>query len=701
MPQTDKLLAGINNPRIGLISLSGTGTRPVVDAAFDWFQILPDDSAAPPTPNDEFVGSTLDGCRWTTTIRPDAAHRRVTGGNLEIDTGNGDIYTTPNGTPTNFTLQNPPSGDWTVETKVDASALNEQYQQGGLIAYVDDANYVKFDYVTDNTAGSPVARRLELRSEIGDVVQNPQPQATNLSQGVWWLRLTKQGSTYHGFYSADGLTWTEIGEAVANAALAAGKVGLFTIGTNQTASKTVKFDYFHASWGQPADHAAPVTTAATNPAGPGASGWFTGAVEVTLAAADEQGGSGVDHTEYTVDGGAFTRYTAPFQVAGDGTHAVGYRSVDKAGNVETARTLTVKVDATAPSVSAATTPAAPDGRNGWFVSGVSVAVTAADATSGLASTEVSVDGGAFAAYTEPVSVTADGRHTVAYRATDAAGNVSSGSVPVNKDATAPLTTASFAPPNDDGWLPGTVPVTLSTVDAVSGVAGTEYALDGGAWTPYTQPVNVTGDGTHTLAYRSTDQAGNLEAQKAATIKIDATRPTVLISGIADRQIYGDSQDLRISWQAVDSTSGLKTVTGTLDGNAYLSGTLQSLFELGLGIHSLSVTAVDRAGNQTVQTVTFGVDTSFRDMANLIDRFRAVGWLSQASAKKLQAQLTKARTAEASGNDAKAVRELRTFRDLATDAATVPMAEVRQVLARDTDAMIAKLSGPALRASRFR
>ena len=67
---------------------------------------------------------------------------------------------------------------------------------------------------------------------------------------------------------------------------------------------------------------------------------------------------------------------------------------------------------------------------------------------------------------------------------------------------------------------------------------------------------------------------------------------------------------------------------------------------------------------------------------------------------MQAQLSKARKAEANGNDVKAVRELRTFRTLATDPALVPMAEVRQVLARDTDAVIAVLSGPALRASRF-
>ncbi|HEY7591509.1 MAG TPA: DUF1349 domain-containing protein, partial [Actinophytocola sp.] len=598
MPQADKLIAGIANPRIGLMSLTGTGNRPVVDAAFDWFQLVPDDTAGPVSPDDEFDGSAVDGCRWSTIVRPDPAAERVTGGNLEIDTSNGDIYSTPNSGPANFTLQNPPAGDWTVETKMDGSAFNQAYHQGGLMVYVDDANYVKFDYITDSATG----RRIELRSEVGDAVQDPQPQATGLTQGVWWLRLTKEGNAYHGSYSADGTTWTDVGEAVTNAAVAGGKVGLFAFGVNQTQSVTAKFDFFHASWAEQADETAPVTTATTDPAAPGAGGYHTGPVTVSLAATDEEGGSGVESTEYSVDGAAFTAYTEPFTVSGDGTHEVRYRSTDAAGNVEEARTLTVEVD-----------------------------------------------------------------------------------------ATAPLTAAQFAPPNDAGWHDGAVPVILSAADETSGVASTEYSLDGGAWTPYTEPVDVSGDGTHTLAYRSTDEAGNAEAEKAATIRIDGTRPTVLVSGIADGQVYGDSQDLRISWQAVDSTSGVRTLTGALDGAAYQTGTLQALYELALGTHSLKVIATDNAGNRTAQTVAFGITTSTRDIANLVDRFHAVGWLNQASANKLATQLGKARKAEATGNDTKTVSLLRKFRTTATDPATVPVAEVRTVLARDTDAIIARLS----------
>jgi len=595
MPQTDKLLAGITNPRIGLVSLSGTGSRPVVDAAFDWFQLVPDDTATAPTPNDEFDGSSVDGCRWTTVVRPDATKTRVTGGNLEIDTTTGDIYGGDNTGPKNFTLQTPPAGDWTVETKIDASAFNQAYHQGGLIVYTDDANYVKLDYVTD----SATAKRIELRGEIGDVVQDPQPTANDLTQGVWHLRLVKSGDTYHGFYSADGASWTDVG-TVTNAAVSSGKVGLFAFGANATASVTAKFDYFHASWASQPDETAPVTTATTDPATPGASGWYTGPVSVTLAATDAD--SGVDRTEYTVDGGSWTPYTAPFTVSGDKAHQVQYRSFDKAGNGEEAKSLAVSVD-----------------------------------------------------------------------------------------ATAPLTTAQFAPANDNGWHAGAVPVTLAATDATSGVASTEYSLDGGPWTPYTQPVDVVGDGTHTVAYRSADRAGNVETEKAATLKIDGTTPTVLISGIADRQVYGDSQDLRISWQAVDTTSGVKTLSGSLDGGSFTSGALLPLYTLPLGTHSLKVTAVDNAGNRTDQTVTFGVSTSTRDLANLIDRFKAVGWINQATQKSLQDSLTKARKAEANGNDTKTIRLLREFRTLATDPATVRVAEVRDTLARDTDDVIARLS----------
>ena len=132
---------------------------------------------------------------------------------------------------------------------------------------------------------------------------------------------------------------------VKNSVLAnASKVGLFTIGTSQAASKTAKFDYFKLVKAGSEDKTAPVTTATTDPAQP-EGGSFTGPVTVTLKAVDEDKGSGVDKTEYQLDGGDWTAYTEPVKVTGEGQHTLRYRSTDKAGNVEETKTLTLTISA--------------------------------------------------------------------------------------------------------------------------------------------------------------------------------------------------------------------------------------------------------------------------------------------------------------------------------------------------------------------
>ncbi|MEW9551956.1 ThuA domain-containing protein [Nonomuraea sp. NPDC050783] len=250
MPQT-KALAGISNPRIGLISLAGAN-HPVVDASFDWFHLTPDDRATAPDPDDEFDGTALDPCRWNAVVRPDATAARVGDGKLALDTTTGDIYGTDNSGPKNLVLQRAPAGDWTLETKVDASALDERYQQGGLMVYAGDDDYVKLDFLATNAAGSAPARSIELRSEVGGTVQSPQPQVNDLTTGVWWLRLEKEGDTFTGSYSADGTTWTELPATVRNSAVATGaKAGVFAIGTTQSAARTVTFDYFHLTTSSP------------------------------------------------------------------------------------------------------------------------------------------------------------------------------------------------------------------------------------------------------------------------------------------------------------------------------------------------------------------------------------------------------------------------------------------------------------------
>ena len=84
--------------------------------------------------------------------------------------------------------------------------------------------------------------------------------------------------------------------------------------------------------------------------------WHAAPVTLTFSASDGTG-SGVTYTEFSVDGGVFTRgasvtIPAPADHSHDGTHTVRYRSADNAGNVETLKTQTVKVDTLGPVASA-------------------------------------------------------------------------------------------------------------------------------------------------------------------------------------------------------------------------------------------------------------------------------------------------------------------------------------------------------------
>ncbi|WP_033824510.1 M12 family metallo-peptidase [Kitasatospora sp. MBT63] len=95
------------------------------------------------------------------------------------------------------------------------------------------------------------------------------------------------------------------------------------------------------------------------------------------------------------------------------------------------------------------------------------------------------------------------------------------------DTTAPVTTARIRPSHghkdaagrDDEQL-----VVLTATDDISGVALTEYDLDGAGWTTYTGPIPVRGEGEHQLLYRSVDRAQNQEADRTLALRIDCDAP---------------------------------------------------------------------------------------------------------------------------------------------------------------------------------
>jgi len=222
------------------------------------------------------------------------------------------------------------------------------------------------------------------------------------------------------------------------------------------------------------DGADPTVALATDPAGPdGLAGWFRHDVAVTAVAEDEVGGSGVDHVELSLDGGAWSwtaGSTAMVAVPTDGSHTVRARSVDVSGNVSALADLTVMLDRAA-AVSRAT----------WDDPSRTVTIRAADDTSGVSRVEYQVDDETtWHAYSAPLSFGVQAS-TVRYRAVDLAGNVEQTNtllVPRGSGALDPTTTsATLSKSGVKLGAPVTVTVTVS--GGTRTPTGTIRVLSGG------------------------------------------------------------------------------------------------------------------------------------------------------------------------------------------------------------------------------
>jgi len=230
---------------------------------------------------------------------------------------------------------------------------------------------------------------------------------------------------------------------------------------------------------------------------------------------------------------------------------------------------------------------------------------------------------------------ADGRETY---------TVGSGVTHFELDLAPPVTTATLAPPTPNGtngWYTVPVQVTLTADDDEgSGVALTEYNLDGSGWQTYTAPFTVSADGQHSVQYRSTDVAGNVESPGSVSFKIDKTPPVVTYTGNAGS--YTVDQTVSIQCSASDPSPGsgvASTTCANVDAPAYT---------FPLGPTTLSATATDAAGNVGSGSTTFTVSVTFASLEALVSRFSTSPDVASGLNDKLQAA-AKAKNANARNN----------------------------------------------------
>ena len=293
---------------------------------------------------------------------------------------------------------------------------------------------------------------------------------------------------------------------------------------------------YHFTITSSGDTTPPVTTCTLEPAVPdGPGGWYVSPVKVTLTATDDD--TGVNYTKYRVDNGSWLTYTSYFMVSTNGYHQVDYYSVDNANNVETTKHVNFKINISNPVTSYTLDPALPNGENGWYVTNVTVNLTAVD-PDGIDYTKYRINGGSWITYSSPFKIMSDGVNLVEFYSVDLLGhaeNIKSFTVKIDK--TNP--TISLQRPRfgylylfDREIMPlasgitfslGRLTVTASALDSTSGIGNVTFYTDGipqsiDLQSPY-QWIWGGDVGTRVLYAVAYDEAGNSKMSDAILVTI--------------------------------------------------------------------------------------------------------------------------------------------------------------------------------------
>ncbi|WP_409345620.1 M60 family metallopeptidase [Paenibacillus sp. MBLB4367] len=347
---------------------------------------------------------------------------------------------------------------------------------------------------------------------------------------------------------------------------------------------------------------------------PDTSGWSETDVTFTITDGATQTPSVPARSQYRIgDKGTWKDYTVPVAIDAEGETNVYARMIDQAGLTSEHALRTIRINR----------PIAFDQSEYRLYAGQSAQTAVRLIVNGSA-----IDVMANAVFqSQDASIASIGANglltghqagntviTAAYGAKTASANVK-----VLVDSVPPVTT-------DDakaGWHNAPQTVTLAASDGESGLAKTYYSLDGA---PFAEglTIAVESEGVHTIGYYSIDAAGNREADRAVTVRIDYTGP--VIEGTVTQSVY-QSDSLTVSIQATDPLSGVAYTAYEWDGKPVGSPAGISPLTLSAGTHLLRVTAADHAGNTSSKAFAVQVTVDADHLDEILHAGSGKGWIS--------------------------------------------------------------------------
>ena len=342
--------------------------------------------------------------------------------------------------------------------------------------------------------------------------------------------------------------------------------------------------------------------------------------------------SGVDYYDvyYSDNNGPYSQWlqqvsTTTAQFEGREGHEYAFFTIatDRAGNIEDdpgpGRIFKTKVDLTTP----VTTLTLGEPKYGQFPTYITAAtpmfLVASDSYSGVNDTEYQIDNRPVKQFSDRITETTAGSHNMSYWTVDRAGNKEPTEVFwFHVDSDQPLTTLTVNGVNWTGtgkvFISTQASVVLSGWDRSSGVGSIEYNLDGRGFNTYARPLKFEQAGSHTIAYRSIDNVGNIEAEKSIKLGVDASPPVT--RALTPRTVSRET--LAISLNATDPDSGVSSTyyrinRGSDKPGDYIAGT-ELIIEVpddnsADGNYTVQYYSVDHVGNvEKVQELKIKIDT---------------------------------------------------------------------------------------------
>ena len=194
---------------------------------------------------DDFSGTSLNTALWT-VVAPAGGSAAVSNGHL--------IITVPGGsnhdafTPALDAVQveqQVSNADFDVNVKIDSTlAVSGKYSGQGILVEGDARNYIRFEVSANGSSISLSANTIVAGSQSSKFQLSP----FSAYLVPTYLRLNRTGSTYTGYYSADGVNWTKAG-SFTDSSLTVSGLALYGSNYQSTSASapaiTPSFDWFH------------------------------------------------------------------------------------------------------------------------------------------------------------------------------------------------------------------------------------------------------------------------------------------------------------------------------------------------------------------------------------------------------------------------------------------------------------------------